>query len=263
MKRISSIARLGSLYALALVLAAVLSFPAAAGAEGNREGAGKKKAGNARMSEKLEYFKVRSVTRAAEKAEASRIVERASSKRIVAAVICGPDGNAEAEKLVGYHLKKKLVAMGYAPVLVKAVMSDGTSREQAARWLMKKHSAASAVIVDIKKFRNARKFSPVGAYVDVAFLGFTSRAEIVLGAGFYAAESRNGSPCREYTAAAVKRNAVLVAFQHPEGIMSRCAGAAVADLLAQSKTAAAESASAYTLPAVPGSPNSPATCSCL
>jgi len=65
--------------------------------------------------------------------------------------------------------------------------------------------------------------------VDAAFFGFTNRAEVILSAKFYTSNKKTA--VYERTAWAVKRNNVLAAFHHPEGILSRCAGAAVNNLL--------------------------------
>ncbi len=181
------------------------------------------------ISQKLDYFQGRSGARGREKAGALSAIEQKMKKRVVAAVVCDSKLDKESAKFVGHYLKKKLVSLGYEAVVVRTNLSDKTSRDLAARWLMKKYGAGSSIIVDVKKYRRLKKFSPLGAYVDAAFFGLSSRAEIVLNAKFYSAKSK--AAVYERTAWAVKRNNVLVAFQRNQETMSRCAGAAVANLL--------------------------------
>lgn len=181
------------------------------------------------ISEKLDYFQGRSGARGREKAGALSVIEQKAKKRVVAAVVCDAKFDKESAKFVGHYLKKRLISLGYEAVVVRTSLSEKTSRDLAARWLMKKYGAGSSIIVDVKKYRRLKKFSPLGAYVDAAFFGLSSRAEIVLNAKFYSAKSK--AAVYERTAWAVKRNNVLVAFQRNQETMSRCAGAAVANLL--------------------------------
>lgn len=181
------------------------------------------------ISEKLGYFQGRSGARGREKAGALSVIEQKTKKRVVAAVVCDAKFDKESAKFVGHYLKKRLIALGYEAIVVRTSLSEKTSRDLAARWLMKKYGAGSSIIVDVKKYRRLKKFSPLGAYVDAAFFGLSSRAEIVLNAKFYSARSKTS--VYERTAWAVKRNNVLVAFQRNQETMSRCAGAAVANLL--------------------------------
>ena len=171
------------------------------------------------ISEKLDYFQGRSGARVREKAGALSVIEQKTKKRVVAAVVCDARLDKESAKFVGHYLKKRLISS----------LSEKTSRDLAARWLMKKYGAGSSIIVDVKKYRRLKKFSPLGAYVDAAFFGLSSRAEIVLNAKFYSVRSKTS--VYERSAWAIKRNNVLVAFQRNQETMSRCAGAAVANLL--------------------------------
>ena len=231
MKRISLFERSG--YSSFLMFAAAAVFfaavPSFAGESETGSLPGTRQAKMAGLEKKLNYLQDRSDIRSAEKADALAVIENASKKRIVAAIICGTDQEEEYGKFVGHYLKKKLGALGYDAILVKAGLSGKVSRDLAARWLMKKHGAQTALIVDITKYSRSKKFSPFGAYVDAAFFGFTNKAEVILSAKFYTSNKKKA--VYERIAWAVKRNRVLAAFHHPEGILSRCAGAAVNDLL--------------------------------
>lgn len=231
MKRISLIERtdyssLIILAAAAVFLAAVPSF---AGERASEVIPGTRQAKMAGLTEKLNYLRERSDIRAAEKADALAVIENSSKKRIVAAIVCGSDQEKEFGKFVGHYMKKRLASLGYDAIIVKAELSGKISRDLAAQWLMKKHGARTAVIVDIIKSGRSQKFSPFGACVDAAFFGFTNRAEVILSAKFY--DSNKKKAVYERVAWVIKRNGVLAAFHHPEGILSRCAGAAVGNLL--------------------------------
>lgn len=231
MKRISLFDRSGYSSFLIFAAAAVIftAAPSFAGGPAAESSSGTRQAKMAGLTEKLNYFQDRSDIRAAEKAGALAVIENSSKKRIVAAIVCGTDQEKEYGKFVGHYLKKRLAALGYDAVLVKAELSGKTSRELAARWLMKKHGARTALIVDITKYSRSKKFSPFGACVDAAFFGFTNKAEVILSVKFYTLNKKKA--VYERVAWAVKRNSVLAAFHHPEGILSRCAGAAVDNLL--------------------------------
>lgn len=232
MKRISLFKRSG--YSSFLIFAATAAVffaavPSFAGGSTTESRPGTRQAKMAGLAEKLNYLQERSDIRAVEKAEALALIENSSKKRIVAAIVCGTEQEKEYGKFVGHYLKKKLAALGYDAILVKAELSGKVSRDLAARWLMKKHGARTALIVDITKYSRSKKFSPFGACVDAAFFGFTNKAEVILSAKFYTSNKKKA--VYERIAWAVKRNSVLAAFHHPEGILSRCAGAAVNNLL--------------------------------
>lgn len=231
MKRISLFDR--KVYSSFIIFAAAAVFftaaPSLAGEPAKEPPSGTRQAKMAGLTEKLNYLRERSDIRAAEKADAMAVIENSSKKRIVAAIVCGSDQEKEFGKFVGHYIKKRLASLGYDAVLVKAELSGKLSRDPAARWLMKKHGARTAIIVDIIKSNRSKKFSPFGACVDAAFFGFTNRAEVILSAKFYDSNKKNA--VYERVAWVIKRNGVLAAFHHPEGILSRCAGAAVGNLL--------------------------------
>ncbi len=231
MKRISLFDR--KVYSSLIIFAAAAVFFTAAtsfaGEPASGPLPGTRQAEMAGLTEKLNYLRERADIRAAEKADAMAVIENSSKKRIVAAIVCGSDREKEFGKFVGHYMKKRLASLGYDAIIVKAELSGKLSRDTAARWLMQKHGARTAVIVDIIKSDRSKKFSPFGACVDAAFFGFTNRAEVILSAKFY--HSNKKKAVYERVAWVIKRNGVLAAFHHPEGILSRCAGAAVGNLL--------------------------------